>query len=117
METAVFLFHSKEAALEGLISVHVDCFFYCGGDSFERVLQGIQDNLPVGKEKRGTFMYLGMSITSYGLSGVVYVEASQKKYVESIQLNEISPEDRKEKSARCDALQHYHYRRIVGTML
>ena len=57
MDTAVFVFHSKEGELEGLVSVHVDEFFYCGGDSFERVLQGIRDNLAVGKEKRGTFMY------------------------------------------------------------
>ena len=109
MDTPIFVFHSKEGELERLLSVHVDDFFYCGGDSFERVLQGIGDNLPVGKEKRGTFMYLGLSITSYSLKGVADVEASQQQYIESIQMNEISSEARKEKSARCDTLQHYHY--------
>ena len=67
MDTVVFVFHSKEGELEGLVSVHVDDFFYCGGDSFERGLQGIWDNLAVGKYKRGTFMNLGLSITSYSL--------------------------------------------------
>ena len=99
------------------MSVHGDDFFYCGGDSFERVLQGIRDNLLVGKEKRGNFMYLGLSIITHTLKGLVYVEASQQQYIKSIQMNEVSSAARKKKSARCDTLQHYHYRRIVGAML
>ena len=51
MDTAVFVFHSKEGELEGLVSVHVDDFFYCGGDSFERVLQGIGGSYRLARRK------------------------------------------------------------------
>ena len=61
-------------------------------------------------------MYLGLPIISYSLGGFVYVEGSHKQYVESIQLNEILPEARKEKSERFDAPQNYYHPRIVGAM-
>ena len=35
METAVLVFHSRDGTLEGLVSIYVEDFFYCGVQSFE----------------------------------------------------------------------------------
>ena len=82
MDEAVFWwFFDKELA--GVISVHVDDFYWAGTVLFERtVICKIKVRFPVGSEQSGTFVYIGMQVGT-DEEGVITV--TQREYIEGIE--------------------------------
>ena len=80
-DEAIFTF-SHEKQLQGIISTHVDDFFWAGTKFFEMsVISGIRKVFNVKSEEKGSFRYLGLQL-SQNSSGI---KLTQDKYVECLQ--------------------------------
>jgi hypothetical protein len=63
LDPAVFVWYTKDGSLSGIISAHVDDFYWGGGDEFLAIVSGIGESVTVGSKESGNFMYSGMRVS------------------------------------------------------
>ena len=92
-DEAMFLWHTKEGYLDGILVSHVDDFVYCGSPKWNQmVIEVIMKKFQISSHERGSFKYVGFNVIQDELS----VRVDQQKYVEGLKLIELSPERAKQ---------------------
>ena len=63
-DSALFLWHSEDGTLKGIIGCYVDDFVYCGTEQFQSdVIQRLKGMFKIGEEGSGNFKYIGLTIS------------------------------------------------------
>ena len=84
---SMFLWHNKSEELEGLITIHVDDFEYCGTAQWHiDVIDRLCNMFKISNQQTGSFKYVGLNIEQNG--NEIFVD--QQAYIE--ELTEISIE-------------------------
>ena len=69
-DQAFFLWTDADGVLMGIITVHVDDFYWGGTEEFDKkIMSRIRKIFPVGKERRGDFIYCGLMHRTEELGG------------------------------------------------
>ena len=86
-DKSMFIWHNKTGELEGLISIHVDDFEYCGTSQWHNnVIDRLCIMFKISSQQTGSFKYVGLNIEQNGTE--IFVD--QQAYIE--ELTEISIE-------------------------
>ena len=99
-DDALFLWHSRDGKLEGILVSHVDDFVFCGTDDWHRkVLGEFKCRFKISSEGQGSFKYVGLKV--HQTETEVYVD--QCDYVRGLKEIKLSHEKLKQKD---DLLTH-----------
>ena len=86
-DKSMFIWHNKARELEGLITIHVDDFEYCGTAQWHKnVIDRLCIMFKISDQQTGSFKYVGLNIEQNGQE--IFVD--QRAYIE--ELTEISIE-------------------------
>ena len=86
-DKSMFIWHNKAKELEGLISIHVDDFEYCGTSQWHKnVIEKLCIMFKISNQHSGSFKYVGLNIEQNGTE--IFVD--QQAYIK--ELTEISIE-------------------------
>ena len=91
-DKSVFIWHDESARLQGLITIHVDDFEYCGTAQWHKeVINKLCDMFKISKQQTGAFKYVGLNIEQNGEE--IFVD--QQSYIN--ELTEISIDSNRRK--------------------
>ena len=111
-----FFYWFVDGSLEGIMTIHVDDFIYCGTDKFiDHLHKCIFSKFNVGSQTESCFQYLGMQISQSPESHEVVI--SQNKYTDSLQTIQISDKRRNQKTHALNNEEFKLYRSLCGQLL
>ena len=111
---ALFLWHSDEGNLEGILASHVDDFVYCGNENFRiKVIQNLKKMFKIGEEGSGNFRYVGLNVSQNGRE----VKLDQNDYVASIEQIKISKARRENPDSLLTEEEKSELKQLAGQMI
>jgi hypothetical protein len=117
-DQAFFYWLDDNGVLIGIITVHVDDFYWGGTEEFDKkIMAKIRKIFPVGKERRGDFIYCGLLHRTEELGGgKLRITLDQHTYVESIEKVDVGVPPRSKSEHLSEEMQT-EYRALVGALL
>ena len=118
-DKCAWMWYADDSSLPAMLCAHVDDLYCSAHPSFEEsLLVKLRALFPVGKEKRGNFIYCGLQVsTELDDNGqLTSVLVDQRTYIDKIVPMEISHSTGSQD--RClEQQEHSDYREIVGALL
>jgi len=112
-DKSVFIWHGK-SGLEGLITIHVDDFEYCGTSQWHKdVINKICDMFKISKQQTGSFKYVGLNIEQNGEE--IFVD--QQTYIDGLSEMQIDSERRKQLDEKLTTEEKKELRSVCGQLL
>ena len=118
-DKCAWVWHAEDSSLLAMLCAHVDDLYCAADPSFEdSLLRKLRALFPVGKEKRGDFVYCGLHVsTELDSNGrMVSVVVDQKAYIDKITPMEI-PITSGDQDRPLGHDEQSDYRGIVGALL
>ena len=110
-DEAIFFWHCHDK-LQGVMSAHVDDFFWAGTDQFKTmVIQKLTKQFQISCENQETFRYLGINVKQQ--NNKIYID--QEAYAETIEMVNIQGES--SLNRELTTLEHENLRSAVGQLL
>ena len=118
-DKCAWMWYADDDSLLAMLCAHVDDLYCFTDPSFEdSLLVKLRALFPVGKEKKGDFIYCGLQVSTEldGNGKVTSILVDQWTYIDKILPMEISPSTGSQN--RClERQEHSYYRGIVGALL
>ena len=113
-DSALFIWHSDDGTLSGIVASHVDDFIYCGTDAFQsEVMQKLRVKFKIGAECSGNFKYVGLDIVQS--RGEVKID--QSMYIKNIEPISISKERRGNPDSLLSPEEKAEVKQLAGQMI
>ena len=86
-DSALFMWHTEDEKLSGIIAAHVDDFIYAGNKTFQsQVIEELKIKFKIGQEAEMNFRYVGLSVKQSRDE----IKVNQDHYISSIEPIKIS---------------------------
>ena len=113
-DDAMFLWHDENGKLDGILVCHVDDFIYTGSSKWhQNVIAELMERFEISSHSQGSFKYVGLNV----LQTETEVLVDQHKYVEGLNLIEISSERMKQKDEKLTSEEKAMLRSASGQLL
>ena len=110
-DEAIFCYHS-EGKLQGVMSAHVDDFFWAGTNHFKlSIVERLKSTFKISSEQQDSFKYLGIEVSQLNDS----ICLNQRVYEESLEI--ISLEGRADRNRALTKNEKDNMRSTVGQLL
>lgn len=109
-DKALFIW-KNDNKVEGLLSIHVDDFMWCGSENFRKsVIEKLKETFKISKESTEIFRYLGIDLQQ----NQKIVVFDQSAYVDSIDPINIPKVNESDKNNEVDDNLRKQYKALVG---
>ena len=113
-DKSVFMWHDESAGLQGLITIHVDDFEYCGTAQWHKdVINKLCDMFKISKRQTGSFKYVGLNIEQNGEE--IFVD--QQSYIDELTEISIDSNRRKQLDDQLTEEEKKTLRSVCGQLL
>ena len=111
-DEALFLWY-ENSELVGVMSTHVDDFFWSGDSKFEmKVIQNLKQKFKISQEESMTFKYLGLNLSQQNAE----INISQNDYIESVESIKLSTNRKLEKDDSLTSTELRDLRALLGKL-
>ena len=111
-DEALFLWY-ENSELVGVMSTHVDDFFWSGDSKFEmKVIQNLKQKFKISKEESLSFKYLGLDLSQQNAE----INISQNDYIESVESIKLSINQKLEKDDSLTSTELRDLRALLGKL-
>ena len=112
-DPALFKFFYNDE-LKGLISTHVDDFFYCGEtEFFTQVIKSLKQSFTIKSEAMSSFRYLGLNVVQ---NNDFSINMEQDTYIHSISEIKIDKSQKVDKESPLSSTELHELRSTIGRL-
>ena len=113
MDPAIFFWEDESRKIQGILACHVDDFLYSGSEKFKEKEDCLRKEFTVGKEKEGSFKYVGIKIQQKDHK----ILMDQNDYAKGLSLITMTKDREKDKQGPVTEEERKEMRAKIGQLL